>query len=86
MFKLTTTALLGLASAAEWDYKQNGADWKDTCATGKRQSPINLLRSWETTVEKQGWSRVYQDEIKNKEFKWDDHTSKMEFDPNAKPN
>jgi carbonic anhydrase len=38
------TALLSVAQAAAgvYDYKQNGADWTGTCATGREQSPINF--------------------------------------------
>lgn len=29
----------------EWDYKENGKDWKGLCVDGKKQSPINILTS-----------------------------------------
>ena len=78
IFKLSS--VVGLAAAAEWDYKTNGADWIEKCATGKRQSPIDLRTNWKTTVETQPWSRVYQDNIFDQVVEWDGHTSKMNFD------
>lgn len=84
------SSFIGFALAAGgsgWDYKFNGADWvkKDSCG-GKRQSPIDLKTYWPKKVEEQPWSRVYANYINRKEFKWDGHTSKMDFDGNEKPN
>lgn len=31
-------------SAAEWDYSDPNAKWPGVCQTGKRQSPINIVK------------------------------------------
>ena len=48
-FSLPTLSLHSLSrtsssgGAYHWDYKKGGVDWTDTCATGHRQSPINIV-------------------------------------------
>lgn len=46
--QLISTSLLAYAANAatgEYNYKEKGADWTGTCATGKSQSPIDLPRT-----------------------------------------
>ena len=89
--KLTNIALLAStasAAAGDYDYKKQGADWKDlkdikdnSCG-GVNQSPINLpltlpkdkIYDWEDDH----FSKVYNN-IENAEVKWTSQTSKVEY-------
>lgn len=83
--------LFGLSQAASgtFDYKLNGADWKDVkyedgtvneCGSGKNQSPIDLTRKVDKVEPAQQdlFGRIYSN-VKNEEVKWTKFTSQIDF-------
>ena len=45
LFAASLLAFVAEAAVGSYDYKKKGEDWTDLCATGKKQSPIDLSRS-----------------------------------------
>lgn len=84
-------AFTGVALAAEWDYKQNGADWPAKTSDGWKchttnQSPIDLPTEGivpEKTISafEDHFGGIYSN-IKNQKLKWDGHTNKMMYQSN----
>ena len=51
MFSYISSALLAVSALATVtpDYRQNGSDWTDLCASGEAQSPIDLVTDTDTS-------------------------------------
>lgn len=83
---LKTLLILGSVASVEgakWDYKKNGADWKDVvvdgnlCGTGTNQSPIDLkTKGWPLKASNfDNFNKVYTDQEVEVAVVWNGHTS-----------